>query len=117
MVPIQQALIKKRKPPMWLLGLMAAGAVLAVTGAIVLSQRGSSDINLSELTVPVKAESLTLRIAASGTVVPAQSVNLSPRVAGIVAQLLVDQGDRVQQGQVIARMDRRDLEGQAIQAQ
>ncbi|MGB7414373.1 MAG: biotin/lipoyl-binding protein, partial [Thermosynechococcaceae cyanobacterium] len=42
---------------------------------------------------------------------------LSPRVAGIVAQLLVDQGDRVQQGQVIARMDRRDLEGQAIQAQ
>lgn len=117
MVPIQQTLVKKRKPSRWLLGLMAAGAVMTVTGAIVLSQRGSSRIDLAELTVPVKSESLTLRIAASGSLVPAQSVNLSPKVAGIVVQLLVEQGDRVQQGQVIARMDRRDLEGQAIQAQ
>jgi HlyD family secretion protein len=117
MVPIQQSFIKKQKPPVWLLGLMAAGAVLAVTGAVVLSQRGSGDSDLSDFTVPVKAESLTLRIAASGSLVPAQSVNLSPKVAGIVVQLLVEQGDRVQKGQVIARMDRRDLEGQAIQAQ
>lgn len=117
MVPIQQPLTNKRKPPIWLLGLVGAGIVLGVSGAYVISQRTSSDIDLSQLTVPVKSESLTLRIAASGTVIPAQNVNLSPKVAGIVAQLFVEQGDRVEQGQVIARMDRRDLEGQAIQAQ
>lgn len=83
----------------------------------MIGQGASGDIDLNQLTVPVKSESLTLRIAASGTLIPAQNVNLSPKVAGIVAQLLVEQGDQVEKGQVIARMDRRDLEGQAIQAQ
>ncbi|PZD73457.1 Type I secretion system membrane fusion protein PrsE [Acaryochloris thomasi RCC1774] len=82
----------------------------------MIGQSASGDIDLNQLTVPVKSESLTLRIAASGTLIPAQNVNLSPKVAGVVAQLLVEQGDQVEQGQVIARMDRRDLEGQIIQA-
>lgn len=116
MVPIQQPLVNKRKPPMWLLGLLGAGIVLGISGAYVLSQRAGNEIDLAQLTVPVKSERLTLRIAASGSLVPAQNVNISPKVAGIVAQLLVEQGDRVQQGQVLARMDPRDLEGQAMQA-
>lgn len=117
MVSIPQVLVNKRKPPTWLLGLLGAGVILGLSGTYVVSQRGSSDIDLSQLTVPVESESLTLRIAASGTLIPAQNVNLSPKVAGIVAQLLVEQGDQVEKGQVVARMDRRDLEGQIIQAQ
>ncbi len=116
MVPIQQSLTQKRKPPMWLMGLIGAGVFFGISGAYVMSQRSSGTIDLSKFTVPVKSESLTLRIGASGSIVPTQSVNLSPKVAGIVVQLLVEQGDSVTQGQVVARMDRRDLEGQAIQA-
>ncbi|HWR05314.1 MAG TPA: HlyD family secretion protein [Sporomusa sp.] len=43
-------------------------------------------------------------------------VTVSSRVAARVAELLVDEGDAVQAGQVIARLDSRDLKAQVAQA-
>jgi HlyD family secretion protein len=37
-------------------------------------------------------------------------VNLSPKTSGRLAQLYVDQGDRVEQGQILARMDEREIQ-------
>ncbi|MEP0898852.1 efflux RND transporter periplasmic adaptor subunit [Leptolyngbya boryana FACHB-1624] len=48
---------------------------------------------------------------------PEQSVNVSPKTAGILKQLLVKEGDAVQQGQVLAYMDNSNLQGQLRQAQ
>lgn len=41
---------------------------------------------------------------------------MSPKTAGILKRLLVDEGDYVQQGQVLAYMDRSNLQGQLLQA-
>lgn len=60
---------------------------------------------------------ITLKIRASGAVVPMQSVNISPKQAGRLVELLVEQGDRVIKGQVIARMDDSNLVPQLLQAQ
>jgi HlyD family secretion protein len=99
------------------MGAMAAG-ILVVGGAGYFAiATGPSENELETLTVPAQAQNLTVRIAASGTVRPVQSVNLSPKTAGRIAKLLVEQGDRVEQGQEIALMENDDLRAQFIRAQ
>ncbi|MBD3881477.1 efflux RND transporter periplasmic adaptor subunit [Phormidium tenue FACHB-886] len=107
---------KVRRPNPWLIGLLAAG--LLGSGAVTYSlvQRKAEVPDLATMTVPVKAEPLRVQIDASGTVQPVQTVNLSPKAAGIVSKLFVEQGDRVTQGQVVAQMENTDIEAQLIQA-
>jgi HlyD family secretion protein len=69
------------------------------------------------ISVPVKTEDLQVRIEASGTVTPVQAVNLSPKNAGRLVALYVDQGDRVKQEQIIARMEDNELRAQLAQAE
>jgi len=107
---------KIKKLDRWVLGLIAAGFVVASAGAYLLVGRSSPKIDIDKLTVPVKSETIQVRITASGTVIPFQTVNLSPKTSGRLAQLFVEQGDRVQQGQKIALMENAELQAQFFQA-
>ncbi|MBF2065622.1 MAG: efflux RND transporter periplasmic adaptor subunit [Calothrix sp. C42_A2020_038] len=109
---------KKIKPPSrWVLGIMAAGVFVAGTVATntFVSQRARNE-DITQLTVPVEAKNVTLRITASGRVSPVQSVNISPKNGGILAELFVEQGDKVQQGQIIAKMNSADIQARVQQA-
>ncbi|MEM1309408.1 MAG: efflux RND transporter periplasmic adaptor subunit [Cyanobacteria bacterium P01_H01_bin.153] len=99
---------KVRRPIPWLVGGLA---VLTVgLGAIALFIRSREpDFDLEALTVPVESTTLTVRITASGTVEPLQTVNLSPKASGILEELLVEQGDVVTAGQLIAQMESQDV--------
>jgi HlyD family secretion protein len=107
--------VDRRTP--WVIGLAAAGLLTASAGTYVVVNRATpkSDV-VAELTVPVEAKNLTVRITASGTVVPIQSVNISPKTAGLLRELRVEQGDKVEAGQIIARMDDSQLQAQLAQA-
>ncbi|MGD1862634.1 MAG: efflux RND transporter periplasmic adaptor subunit [Leptolyngbyaceae cyanobacterium] len=99
---------KVRRPLLWGIGGLAALAVgLGVTALIIRSREPAFD--LATLTVPVESTTLTVRITASGTVEPVQTVNLSPKSAGILSDLFVAQGDSVAAGQLIAQMESRDV--------
>lgn len=103
-----------KQPFPWVVGLGAAG-IVGVTGlAYVVSQR-SPQLDTSALTVPVQTQNLTVKIETNGTVTPVQTVNISPKTQGRVDKLYVEQGDRVQKGQIIARMESRELEAQRLQ--
>ncbi|MGC1525643.1 MAG: efflux RND transporter periplasmic adaptor subunit [Phormidesmis sp.] len=105
-----------KRPFLWLTGLGLV-AILAV-GAIAFSiARRTPDYDLEALTVPVTETELTVRITASGTVEPIRTVNLSPKSAGTVQELFVEQGDPVTKGQLIARMDSDQLDAQILQNQ
>lgn len=108
---------KGRQPNPWLLGLLAAG--LLGTGAVTYSlmQRRSAAPDITTMTELVESQSLRMRITASGTVQPVQTVNLSPKNPGVLVELLVEQGDRVRQGQLIARMENDAVQAQLQQAQ
>jgi HlyD family secretion protein len=107
----------RKTPKPWLLGLAAAGLV-GVSATTFLSTRSAAPPSaLSNLTVPVQLKDVTVQITANGTIVPVQTVNLSPKTAGRLVELRVDQGDRVTQGQVIARMESTQLEAERDQAQ
>lgn len=106
---------KVKHPLRWLIGLIAAGSLVVGTTTAYNYVRGTSKEDIAQLTLPVEAKSVTLRITASGKVVPVQSVNISPKNPGVLAQLYVEQGDRIQQGQILARMDSANIDAQIRQ--
>jgi HlyD family secretion protein len=91
------------------------GGGFMVFRALAGKDQSSSAVN--DKTEQVESKSLAIKIKSSGSVVPIETVNLSPKQAGKLIELLVEQGARVNRGQVIARMDSSNLIPQLYQAQ
>jgi HlyD family secretion protein len=100
---------KARQPSPWLIGLVTVGLLSTGTVTYWTLRNRSAVPDVSNMTVQVESQSLQVRIDASGTVQPIQTVNVSPKIQGILAELYVEQGDRVTQGQVLARMEYADV--------
>ncbi|MGB3532919.1 MAG: efflux RND transporter periplasmic adaptor subunit [Microcoleaceae cyanobacterium] len=108
----------RKKLPRWAIGLITIGLLSLSLPTYYLYTRSQTQLDAIEsLTVPVAAKDLTVRITASGVVQPVRRVNLSPNTQGRLAELYVEQGDRVTAGQVIARMESEELEAQLLQAE
>lgn len=104
------------KSKRWAIGLVAAGLLAVPTTIYLVKSRSQPKVDaIATMTVPVEAQNLTVRITSSGTVQPVQRVNLSPKGSGRIAELFVEQGDRVEAGQIVARMESRDVEAQLAQ--
>jgi HlyD family secretion protein len=103
----------------WLLGLLVSIATMGVgylayrQFVIVPQQQAKGKVQ----TALVDRTNLLITISANGTVQPERSVNVSPKAAGILKQLLVKEGDAVKQGQVLAYMDDSNLRGELRQTQ
>ncbi|WP_027403649.1 efflux RND transporter periplasmic adaptor subunit [Aphanizomenon flos-aquae] len=107
---------KVKYPWRWLMGLIAGGFLIVGTIATIKTiQQRNKPLDISKLTVPVEAKSVTVRITASGKVQPVQSVNISPKSPGLLAELNVEQGDTVKQGQIVARMDNSEIKMRILQ--
>lgn len=101
--------------PRWVVVGIIGVVILLSAGLWVRGRRQRNQPDLSTLTIPVTVRNLTVRIAASGKVEPYQRVNLSPKISGHLMALLVEQGERVRRGQVIARMDDTELQARRQQ--
>jgi membrane fusion protein, multidrug efflux system len=55
-------------------------------------------------------------IEATGVLAPREEVRLSFKIGGVVAAIAVEEGQRVQAGQVIARLDSREIDAQVAKA-
>lgn len=109
------SLLNPRRPFIWLATLVTGGAI-AITATTYSAFFGPATTILEEYTVPVEAERLQLKVDASGTIVARRSVNISPKVAGRLQRLLVDQGSVVKQGQPLAVMENTTIQAQGNQA-
>lgn len=100
----------------WLLGLLLAGGMvgggLGLYRMIVPTQTSSSQI----VTTTAQQKSVSITLSANGTIKPERTINLSPKTSGYLKKLLVQEGDRVQQGQIVAYMDGSNLQGQLTQS-
>ncbi|NCG16685.1 MAG: efflux RND transporter periplasmic adaptor subunit [Synechococcales cyanobacterium H12SWP_bin.12] len=94
--------------------LLIAGVAAAVVGGgslmWMLNSSLSSNRDLSDYTIDATRGSLPGVVTASGELEAIRRVNVSPKRQGLLEALLVDEGDRVEQGQVLARMDRGDFQ-------
>ena len=94
--------------------LVIAGVAAAVVGGgslvWMLTSNRSGSRDLSDYTVEATRGSLPGVITASGELEAIRRVNVSPKRGGLLDALLVDEGARVEKGQVLARMDRGDFQ-------
>jgi HlyD family secretion protein len=94
--------------------LVIAGVTAALVGGgsliWILTSNRSGSRDLSDYTVEATRGSLPGVITASGELEPIRKVNVSPKSQGLLEDLLVDEGARVEKGQVLARMDPADFQ-------
>ena len=109
--------ITLKLPRTWTMGILTVGIIGSTATVYLTSRRPAAPTDINHLTVAVKQENLTLEIQASGRVRPIESVNISPKTSGRLTELLVEKGDRVKEGQVIARMEDTEIRTQLIEAQ
>ena len=88
------------------LAVILAGAIGGVYGGYALST-GSTEAGLEEnqQAVPVQYGTLTNDISVNGSLVYPEKETLGFGIQGTVGEVLVEEGDEVQEGQVLARLD------------
>jgi hypothetical protein len=85
---------KIKHPTPWLIGILATGLLATATAAYFTIRNTTSKPDIADLTVPAIAKDLTVQIKANGVVQAVRKINLSPKEAGRIVQLYVDEGDR-----------------------
>ncbi len=100
-----------------LLALAVAGAVAFMPDAARISSLSakSREVEVS-MVVPQAPNSDNIVLTAGGYIIPHSRVEVSSKTMGQVMELLVDKGDVVQEGQVLARLDDREIRAQLEQA-
>jgi len=93
----------------------AVMAVLIAAGLIFFLQSGDNTIRYK--TVEVKRGNLEIRVTATGALEPVNQVDVGSELSGIVDTVELDYNDRVEVGQVLARLDTDKLKAQVLQSQ
>jgi HlyD family secretion protein len=114
--PAQNAPKVKLAPALVLALALLAG--LAAFGAWQWQRNGGQKRQqaVERETAAVVRQDITVKVSATGVIRPVAPVNISPKQPGRIQQLLVEQGDRVAAGQLLAQMDASNLQGQRTSA-
>jgi len=102
-----------RTVPILLMVAAACGTRPAPLAEASLGGGGTGASNL----VPVRDSLVAEMVEAAGVAAPFLQATLSTRLMGAVTTVLVHEGDRVRAGQVLVRLDTRDLQAKGEQAQ
>ncbi len=84
-------------------------ALVLVVLVITAATRGGTKIDASKL-AKVERGDLAKSVVATGKIEPITKVEIKSKASGIVKKLYVDAGDRVKAGQVLAELDREEIE-------
>lgn len=98
---------KKRKK-FWIIGGTAILVVLLV-GGLVAAKSGGTKIEPSKISKVEKGD-LAKSVVATGKIEPITKVEIKSKASGIVKKLMVEAGDHVKAGQVLAELDREEIE-------
>ena len=105
---------KRRKRIIIWSSIAAAVLVLVVTGALIASSRGTK-IDPSKLAKVEKGD-LAKSVVATGKIEPITKVEIKSKASGIVKKLNVEYGDKVKKGQVLAELDKEEIQARVEQA-
>ena len=104
---------KRRKLIIW--GSVGLAIVLLIAVGVFAATRGGTKIDPSKLAKVEKGD-LAKSVVATGKVTPITKVEVKSKASGIVKKLLVDYGDRVKKGQLLAQLDKIEIEAQVEQS-
>jgi HlyD family secretion protein len=101
----------------WPIALLLIGGIAGGGFTIYRTIAPSKTAQSQVLTAPIEQKSLPVTFSANGTVKPERTINVSPKTSGVLKELLVKEGEIVRSGQILARMDNSNFQGQLIQYQ
>lgn len=110
-----QASMQKRRSCRVLLTAFSALVCLSAlsSGCDGQADAANSTSSTDEPALPVELyqvaeETFNERVTLSANILPKRQVKIVPRVPGRIAEILAEAGDRVEEGQIVARLEQRD---------
>jgi RND family efflux transporter MFP subunit len=105
-------------------GRVIAAAVVVLAVIVWLATRGGHEAeNAAEKMEPIRVRTITAvkqlipdEVWAAGTIAPYAEAGLAPRIMSTVSAVYVREGDRVRAGQVLVRLEAKDLAAQVASA-
>ena len=91
--------------------------VILLIGVFYLFTRKSTQVKVELETAQVERNTITNLVTATGTVKPVTEVQVGTQVSGIIDRLYVDYNDEVKAGQLVAEMDKVNLQAELRSAQ
>jgi len=105
---------KKRRKRIYIV--VGVVLLLTVVGGLIAATISNTKIDPSKLAKVEKGD-LAKSVVATGKVEPITKVEVKSKASGIVKKLLVDAGDRVKKGQLLAQLDKEEISAQVAQSQ
>lgn len=99
----------KKKTRKWMYFGGATLLILALVIGLVAAKSGGTKIEPSKLAKVEKGD-LAKSVVATGKIEPITKVEIKSKASGIVKKLYVDAGDHVKAGQVLAELDREEIQ-------
>jgi HlyD family secretion protein len=106
---------KKKRHKGLIYGGIATVLVLLIAGGVIAATRTGTKIDPSKLAKVEKGD-LAKSVVATGKVEPITKVEVKSKASGIVTKLYVEYGDRVKKGQLLAQLDKIEIEAGVDQA-
>jgi HlyD family secretion protein len=106
---------KKKRRKLFIYGGIGLALVLLIAIGVFAATRGGTKIDPSKLAKVEKGD-LAKSVVATGKVTTITKVEVKSKASGIVKKLLVDYGDRVKKGQLLAQLDKIEIEAQVEQS-
>ncbi|HVO82053.1 MAG TPA: efflux RND transporter periplasmic adaptor subunit [Terriglobales bacterium] len=106
---------KRKRRKRLIYGGIAIGLVLLIAVGLIAATRGGTKIDPSKL-AKVERGDLAKSVVATGKVTPITKVEVKSKASGIVKKLYVEYGDRVKKGQLLAQLDKEEIEAQVAQS-
>ena len=89
--------------------------ILIFVGALTAFSRGGTKIDPSKLAKVEKGD-LAKSVVATGKVTPITKVEIKSKASGIIRKLYVEYGDNVKKGQLLAQLDKDEIQAQVDQS-
>ena len=105
---------KKRRKRIIIISVIVGVVLLGAIGLFAFT-RGGTKIDPSKLAKVEKGD-LAKSVVATGKVTPITKVEVKSKASGIVKKLLVDYGDTVKKGQLLAQLDKVEIQAQVDQS-
>ena len=106
---------KKSHRKRWIFIGIGVAVVLLIAAAVIAAARGTTKVDPSKL-AKVERGDLAKSVVATGKVEPIIKVEVKSKASGIVTKLYVDAGNRVQKGQLLAQLDKEEIQAQVEQS-
>lgn len=106
---------KKKRRKGLIYGGIGLGLVLVIALGVFAATRGGTKIDPTKLAKVEKGD-LAKSVVATGKVEPITKVEVKSKASGIVTKLYVDASDKVKKGQLLAQLDKVEIEAQVEQS-